>query len=274
MAFNQLTTTAFFDNGPQMALLPVVRQCFSLKGLSTVEDFADYKKDQLKEAIKNLHTDIPRVVAGVVAGDDIPAIPPCIVSAKCALCLQVASAAYHYYLSTGRARTPANMNYTNTLRGFYVEYEALITLSDKKKPSVPVLTKHQTPLKWIESFKDCLYRTYGIRKCPILYVIRAKATVPNEVDDPLTPLLAYGQSGSLLLDELIARLTHTDPLYKSDNAMVYSLLEEATRGTVYSFTVKPYQKGKNGRAAWLLMVSSHAGQDKWEQMQKDKMKFK
>ena len=33
---------------------------------------------------------------------------------------------------------------------------------------------------------------------PLLYVIRADATVPNEVDDPLTPLLAYDQSGSLL----------------------------------------------------------------------------
>ena len=55
--------------------------------------------------------------------------------------------------------------------------------------------------------------------------------------------------------------------------MVYSLLEEATRGTVYSSTMKPYQKGKNGRAAWLSMVSSHTGQNKWEQMQKDKMKF-
>ena len=51
------------------------------------------------------------------------------------------------------------------------------------------------------------------------------------------------------------------------------LQELFTPGTDYSSTVKPYQKGKNGRAAWLLMVSSHAGQDKWEQMQKDKMKF-
>ena len=130
MAFNQITTTSFFENGPQMALLPLVRQRFSLEGLATIEDFADFKKDQLKEAIKNLRTPIPRVLA--VGGDpEIPAIPPCIVSAKCALRLQVASAAYHYYVSICRARTPANMNYTNTLRGFYIEYEALITLSDE-----------------------------------------------------------------------------------------------------------------------------------------------
>ena len=92
MAFNQITTTSFFKNGPQMALLPLVRQRFSLEGLATIEDFADFKKDQLKEAIKNLRTPIPRVLA--VCGDlEILAIPPCIVSAKCALRLQVASAA-------------------------------------------------------------------------------------------------------------------------------------------------------------------------------------
>ena len=165
------------------------------------------------------------------------------------------------------------MNFTNILRGFYVEYEALSKLSAEKKPDVPVLSKHQTPLKWIESFKDCLSRKYGIRTCPLLYVIKDNADVPNEVDDRLTPGCTYGQSGSILDELAIARLTHTDPLFKSDNAMFYSLLEEATIGTVYSSTVKPHARGKNGRAAWLSMVSSHAGQDKWEQMQKDKMKF-
>ena len=41
MAFTQITTTSFFENGPQMALLPLVRQRFSLEGLVTIEDFAE-----------------------------------------------------------------------------------------------------------------------------------------------------------------------------------------------------------------------------------------
>jgi len=232
MAFNN---DAFFDNGPQMALLPLVRTRLVAEGLETIEDFADFKKDQLKEAIKNLRTPIPGII-GVGGAANIAAIPPCIVSTKCSLRLQFASDAYHYYVSIGRERTSPNMNYMNILRGFYVEYEALTKLSAEKKPDVPVLSKHQTPLKWIESFKDCLFGTYGIRTCPLMYVIRDNADIPNEVDDPLTPGCSYGQSGSIW-DELIARLTHTDPLFKSDNAMVYSLLEEATRGTVYSSTV-------------------------------------
>jgi len=62
MAFNN---DAFFDNGPQMALLPLVRTRLVAEGLETIEDFADFKKDQLKEAIKNLRTPIPGII-GVV----------------------------------------------------------------------------------------------------------------------------------------------------------------------------------------------------------------
>ena len=34
-----------------------------------------------------------------------------------------------------------------------------------------------------------------------------------------------------------------------------------------------HSRGRNGRAAWEALISSHAGPDKWEKMQKDKNKF-
>ena len=283
--FNANQHDAFFLNGPQMSLTPAVRFRLAQEGLTIVDDFSDFKEDQLDQAFKNMRTSIP-AVAGIPAILDannanavlipaiqgIAAIPPILVSAKCALRLNVASKAYHYYVSVGRTPSPSNMNYSNVLKSFHIENEALSTLSDESKPDVPLLHKNQTPLKWIESFKDCLFRTYGIRGCPLLYVVRDDANVTPEVDDPLALGFAYGESGSVL-DELIARLTHTDPLYKSDNATVYSLLEEATRGSVYASTIKPYARKKDGRSAWMSMVSSHAGKDKWEQLQKDRTKF-
>ena len=117
-----------------------------------------------------------------------------------------------------------------------------------------------------------MYRTFGVREVPLLYVIRDKVAVTPEADDPLNGSHAYGESRSVL-DELIERLSHTHPLFKSDNAAVYSMLEEATRGSVYASSIKTYSRSKNGRDAWTSMVSSHAGNDKWEQLQKDKMKF-
>ena len=125
-------------------------------------------------------------------------------------------------------------------------YDSVIALTDESKPDVSVLhNKNNTPLKWIESFKDCLFRTYGIRKAPLLYMIRDLVTVPTEVEDPLLVGKAYGSSDSII-DEIFAHLTHADPLFKVNNAAVYSMLEEATRGTVYASTVKPHSRMKDG----------------------------
>ena len=277
MVFNTHQLTAFFQNAPQMALSDIQRNRLAQEGLVTIDDFADFKSDQLSDAFKNMRTSIPGVPAVLDANGDviteaIPAIPPCLVSARCSLRLKVASIAYHFYVSIGRDITPQNMNYTQVLRPFYVEWEALEKLVDEDKPDVPVLSKHITPLKWVESFRDCLLRTFGVRSCPLLYVIRDDEQVPSEVDDPLLIGSAFGRSGSVL-DELVTRLSHTDPLFKSDNSAVYSLLEEATRNTVYAPTIKPYARKKDGRSAWRSLISSHAGKDKWEKLQKDKMLF-
>ena len=72
---------------------------------------------------------------------------------------------------------------------------------------------------------------------------------------------------------MITRLVNTDPLFRSDNNLVYSLLDEATRGTIYASTIKPFARMKNGRSTWNSIVTSHAGDDKWEIVKKDKLNF-
>ena len=108
-----------------------------------------------------------------------------------------ASLAYHYYINVDRTPTPANMNYTQVLKGFYTEWESIIKLNEQDRPKVPVLSKNQAPLHCIESFKDCLYRMYGVRTCPISYVIRSNAEVEDEVNDPLGPGIYFGRSESV-----------------------------------------------------------------------------
>ena len=68
-----------------------------------------------------------------VPGDPIP---PCIVSAKCYLRLKVASLALHYYHTIGQDRTMSNMNYTQVLRTFYIDWEALVKILKETKPNV------------------------------------------------------------------------------------------------------------------------------------------
>ena len=276
-AFTNAQTTAFFENGPQMALSPVACQRLAQEGLTTVDDFADFKEEQLDDAIKNLRVSIPGVAAvldgaGNVVTPAIPAIPPCLVPARCALRLKVASLAYHYYLDIGRTPSPACMNYSLVLRDFNMQWESIKKLSEENNPDVPMLSKNVTPLKWMESFRDCLLRTFGVRSCPVSYVIRADVNVVPELNDPLLPGCSYGASGSVM-EELISRLNHTDSLYQTDNALVFSLLDEATRNTIYYPTIKPFARAKDGRGAWNALIASHAGDDKWENLRKEKTNF-
>ena len=207
ITYNNNKTDSFFTNGPQMSLSNSVRTRLATEGLTTVADFSDFKEDQLNNAFKNMRTSIPGVPAIPEVRDAnnviqqalvpaIPATPPTLVSAKCALRLKVASTAFHYYESIGRDINAPNMNYSTVLKDFHTEYESVVALSDEKKPDVPVLhNKNNTPLKWIESFKDCLFRTYGLRKTPLLYVIRDQVTPPTEIDDPLLAGKSFVISG-------------------------------------------------------------------------------
>ena len=190
--FGNMQLDAFFTNAPQMALPPNVRRRLQDEGLVLISDFNEFKKDQLEQAFKNMRIPIPGIPAvvndaGVELVPAVPPIPPCLASARCALRLNIASLAYHYYISIDRTPTPANMNYTQVLKGFYAEWESIIKLSEEDRPKVPMLSKNQTPIQWMESFKDCLYRTYGVRTYPISYVIRESTEVEPEINVPLGP---------------------------------------------------------------------------------------
>ena len=64
--FNANQHDSFFLNGPQMSLTPAVRFRLAQEGLTIVDDFADFKEDQLDQAFKNMRTSIP-AVAGIPA---------------------------------------------------------------------------------------------------------------------------------------------------------------------------------------------------------------
>jgi hypothetical protein len=82
------------------------------------------------------------------------------------------------------------------------------------------------------------------------------------------PALAQNQPHSneheSVSGELVARASHEHALFRDDNASVYHYLEEATRSTLYAASIKPFQRRKDGRGAWLALLGQYAGNDKWE----------
>ena len=117
-----------------MDLLNNIHAILVLEGIINVDNLDDFKKDQLNQAFKNMHTPITGIPAVAAAGGDtavteVDHIPSVLVYAKCDLRLKVAPIDYYYYISIVNSVTPANMNYTNVLKEFNIECEALITLS-------------------------------------------------------------------------------------------------------------------------------------------------
>ena len=66
---------------------------------------------------------------------------------------------------------------------------------------------------------------------------------------------------SSLEEELITRSSNNSPLFKMNNANVYYRLEESTRSTVHSSSVKPSQRKKDGRNSCFSVIKHHAGVD-------------
>ena len=62
--------------------------------------------------------------------------------------------------------------------------------------------------------------------------------------DPLQAQSAFSSAFGSILTELVRCLKHMDPLSRTNNEMVYSILNNATRNTVYVSTIKSFQGGK------------------------------
>ena len=267
--FTAAQRTQFLTNNPQMALSDDQRTALANEGFITELDFLDFDHDALKQSFKNTRA----------------LNPPVPIPAKSVTRLLIASTAFSYYTDTGRDITPQNMHYNSVLRGFKIEWDAITAMSEKDADiKLPILSKNCPPLKWCESMKHFLYSTFGVRKIPLTYIIRDNVDVapeappvgqqpdPDVTYDPLVVGKAYGNSGTVLGD-MIARASHSHVLYKTDNAHVYSLIEQAARNSTFLSTIKPFENRKNGRGAWLALVTAHVGDSKWEQILNDNNKW-
>jgi len=138
------------------------------------------------------------------------------------------------------------------MKNFEIQWKALKDRKSDDEPDVPKITKALPVIKWTEAFQDFLNRVIGARTIPLSYVIRPNVAVPATA-----PTLAANQPHSeehgSVERELVARASHAHALYRDDNAQVYYYLEEATRTTQYAASIKPFQRAKDGRGAWIIL---------------------
>ena len=95
------------------------------------------------------------------------------------------------------------------------------------------------------------------------YVTREDEAVPV-ICPPLSPGQSYSDDHGSLEMDLVSRASHTLGLFYDNSTSVYYMIEEATRGTQYANSIQPFQKGKDGRGAFVALSNQYAGADKWE----------
>ena len=87
MPFSTNELNAFFEQAGQMALARRVRNRLTQEGLAEIDDFSDFKEEQLKQAFRNMRTSIPGAPEQPCSGRNsgvsaIEATNPILVSAK------------------------------------------------------------------------------------------------------------------------------------------------------------------------------------------------
>ena len=256
--------TLFFEDDAQMGITNRTVIQLQTEGLTAVEDLAEFDKETIEGMASNLRRPAGRIAdpnPGAAAGATIPT-PPFAFGAKSQQRLIQATNLLRFYDTVGRAVTAANLQWTPVMKNFSAQWKALEDKKGGDEPDVPMISKALPIIKWTEAFRDYLHRVIGVRTIPLAYVIRPEATVPAiGAQAAGTP---HSVQHEAIDAELIARASHGHPLFREDNSSVYYKLEEATRATSYAASIKPYQRTKNGRDAWLALSNQYAGKDKWE----------
>ena len=254
-----------------MALPNSTYQFILMDGITTVGDLIDFDEATFKQVAENLRRPpgrMPDPTIGQVGGAPIGstiAIPPFVFGAKSQARLMVAADLVRFYDTIGRDPTANCLRWEPVMRNFGQQWKASKEAKEETQPDVPTIGNKSSlsVIRWIEAFRDHTLRCYGARNIPLLYVIRENVNVPaicpaRAQDQP------YTEEHGSIIDDLVARASHTHGLFRQDNSSLYFMLEVATRGTNYSDSIKPFTMARDGRAAFLAIVAQYAGKDKWD----------
>ena len=265
MVLTAAQTTAFFESPNQMGIPYATMVQMQQEGIQAVSDLADFEKQSLQQLADNLRKPggrIPHPNPNAALGATIP-MRAFTYGAKSQKRLTVACDLVRFYQTVGRDLTAANIQWNQVMSNFEIQWKALKDRKDEGDPDVPKITKALPIIKWTEAFQDFLNRVIGARMIPLAYVIQIDPKVRGPAPT-LAPNQPHSTEHGSVEGELIARASHTYALFRDDNSVVYYHLEEATRGTSYAASIKPFQRGKDGRGAWKALTSQYAGKDKWE----------
>ena len=240
------------------------------EGLSDLEDLYELADDN---GVKTLCANV-RKPAGTIAQPgwiapnpnpnnvQAPRIPRPgqTIPAMCEQRLALAAYAAKIYNSLGR-----EVNATALSRRQLMSFKSHKDMVENhnEPESLPDISKTFTVMKFLDQLPTHLREMLGVANIPLAYIIRETLTPPN----PLPALITdrpWSNGKTSIMDELIAHFPHEGPAYEADNAQVFSLLAATLSGTSSMASITRYQRTRNGRQAYLDLVTHNLGSAKWE----------
>ena len=112
--------------------------------------------------------------------------------------------------------------------------------------------------KTLEEIEEYLRNHLGHTKIPLAYVVRKEQDVPLHATDPQ-------ENYPVVQDEMIRRAPHLDATgnktesFNIDNRRVWTLISELTRDHKCWTYVKPHQRARDGREAFLALRKHYLG---------------
>ena len=180
-----------------------------------------------------------------------------------AICEQrLALAAYgaKLYQSIGRPVVSATLS-RSRLREFK-NHKSMVD-NHNEPENLPDISKSYTIMKFLDQFPTHLREMLGVSKVALSYVIRDEA-VPIMPIGALQPNKPWSVGRESIMEELIELTPHSGPAFDADNAQVYNLLASSLAGTSAMTSITRHQRRRDGRGAYLDLVTHNMGSAKWE----------
>ena len=240
------------------------RQRLADEGITSPEDHFYFNPDMIKQVDRNLrkpngemaHPD-PNAAAN--ARVPIPAISLSPVSLDR---LKKAMAAVQYYAMVAR---PINLNNLNvaTVNVIDAAFETMKTKKSKKRSDVPkYMPKSMSILYYHDLIIEYISKVCGARGNPLVMCAR-KDEVPTQNPPPLLHNRPSSNEFGSVMMGLVHFSSFEDPNSVEENAEFLNILEEGFEGTHVYPALKAFRKKKDGRRAWMAIMSQYMSVEKW-----------
>ena len=155
---------------------------------------------------------------------------------------------FQYALDTGRTLKDQYLT-AESMKSHAIQFKAIKDQKDSKdSPSgLPKLSKSTDNLAWIDRVDKTFRKLPGQDYTPLAYLTRSDPAIPVATDDFIHNK-CYSATHKSLVEELVARKSHSSTCFEVDKILLYDYLDKALSGGPLESVLQAHEDTKGGQA--------------------------